>query len=89
MILNQLLYSGVLETVRIRRMGYPYRETWKDFWNMCKDEMFDHCVDPPIDPKSHVKEACKQLLSCAFPPDTETKVQEINVLVFSISDIFL
>lgn len=35
MILGQLLYSGVLETVRIRRMGYPFRETYVDFWRRC------------------------------------------------------
>lgn len=32
MILTQLLYSGVLETVRIRRQGFPFRETYLEFW---------------------------------------------------------
>jgi len=32
MVLAQLLYSGVLETVRIRRQGFPFRETYPDFW---------------------------------------------------------
>ncbi|RYG56027.1 hypothetical protein EON66_03890 [archaeon] len=32
MILAQLLYSGVLETVRIRRQGFPFRETFPEFW---------------------------------------------------------
>jgi hypothetical protein len=34
-ILDQLLYSGVLETVRIRRQGYPFRETYGEFWRRC------------------------------------------------------
>jgi myosin V len=32
MILDQLLYSGVLETVRIRRQGFPYRQPYTEFW---------------------------------------------------------
>jgi hypothetical protein len=32
MILAQLLYAGVLETVRIRRQGFPFRETYAEFW---------------------------------------------------------
>lgn len=31
-VLQQLLYSGVLETVRIRRQGFPFRETFIEFW---------------------------------------------------------
>lgn len=34
-ILDQLLYSGVLETVRIRRQGFPFRETFTEFWRRC------------------------------------------------------
>ena len=30
-VLNQLRYSGMMETVRIRRAGYPVRRTFDDF----------------------------------------------------------
>uniref|UniRef100_A0A8B9L4C5 Myosin X, like 1 n=1 Tax=Astyanax mexicanus TaxID=7994 RepID=A0A8B9L4C5_ASTMX len=32
-VLNQLRYSGMLETVKIRRAGFPVRRTFKDFFN--------------------------------------------------------
>lgn len=32
-VLNQLRYSGMLETVKIRRAGFPVRRTFKDFYN--------------------------------------------------------
>uniref|UniRef100_A0A665WUU7 Unconventional myosin-X-like n=1 Tax=Echeneis naucrates TaxID=173247 RepID=A0A665WUU7_ECHNA len=32
-VLNQLRYSGMLETVKIRRAGFPVRRTFKDFYS--------------------------------------------------------
>ncbi|XP_035382790.1 unconventional myosin-X [Electrophorus electricus] len=35
-VLNQLCYSGMLETVKIRRAGFPVRRTFKDFFSRYK-----------------------------------------------------
>jgi myosin X len=42
LIYNQLLYAGMLETIRIRRMGYPIRYTLEDFWKRYK------CICPEV-----------------------------------------
>ena len=31
LVLNQLKYSGMLETVKIRKAGFPVRRTYQDF----------------------------------------------------------
>ena len=61
MILGQLLYSGVLETVRIRRMGYPFRESYVDFWRRCTMNKW-HTMAPgakelPVPPPSRYDES--------------------------------
>ncbi|KAG7245550.1 hypothetical protein CRUP_007635, partial [Coryphaenoides rupestris] len=35
-VINQLRYSGMLETVKIRRAGFPVRRTFKDFLSRYK-----------------------------------------------------
>ncbi|XP_056915471.1 unconventional myosin-X isoform X2 [Takifugu flavidus] len=40
-VLNQLRYSGMLETVKIRRAGFPVRRTFKDFFSRYKIIMKD------------------------------------------------
>ncbi|RVE58081.1 hypothetical protein OJAV_G00205620 [Oryzias javanicus] len=35
-VLNQLKYSGMLETVKIRKAGFPVRRTFKDFYSRYK-----------------------------------------------------
>ncbi len=32
-VLSQLLFSGVMETVKIRQLGYPYRKKFGQLWN--------------------------------------------------------
>ena len=63
-ILEQLLYSGVLETVRIRREGYPFREPYVDFWRRATRcgqargyiHMVPKCDGMPIPPLPEFKE---------------------------------
>uniref|UniRef100_H3C4L1 Myosin X, like 1 n=1 Tax=Tetraodon nigroviridis TaxID=99883 RepID=H3C4L1_TETNG len=40
-VLNQLRYSGMLETVKIRRAGFPVRRTFRDFFSRYKIIMKD------------------------------------------------
>ena len=35
LVLNQLKYSGMLETVKIRKAGFPVRRTYQDFAQRC------------------------------------------------------
>ncbi|KAE8290503.1 Unconventional myosin-X Unconventional myosin-10 [Larimichthys crocea] len=56
LVLNQLRYSGMLETVKIRRTGFPIRRHFQDFCSRYKVLMRD--VMLPDDPKG----SCIQLL---------------------------
>ncbi|XP_037832026.1 unconventional myosin-X isoform X2 [Kryptolebias marmoratus] len=56
-VLNQLRYSGMLETVKIRKAGFPVRRTFKDFFSRYKMIPINrtHSDDE--------KSCCSQLLS--------------------------
>ncbi|KAM3608206.1 uncharacterized protein V6R79_021047 [Siganus canaliculatus] len=56
-VLNQLRYSGMLETVKIRRAGFPVRRTFKDFYSRYKMILKDklHSDDE--------KQSCTELLT--------------------------
>lgn len=38
-VLNQLRYSGMLETVKIRRAGFPVRRTFNDFYSRSANQV--------------------------------------------------
>ncbi len=44
-VLNQLRYSGMMETVRIRRAGFPVRRTFDDFMFRYAPRMFQSTHD--------------------------------------------
>ncbi|XP_061736072.1 unconventional myosin-X [Nerophis ophidion] len=56
-VLNQLRYSGMLETVKIRKAGFPVRRTFKDFFNRYKMILINkvHTEDE--------KQSCSELLA--------------------------
>ncbi|XP_061827499.1 unconventional myosin-X [Nerophis lumbriciformis] len=56
-VLNQLRYSGMLETVKIRKAGFPVRRTFQDFFNRYKMILMNkvHTEDE--------KQSCSELLA--------------------------
>ncbi|KAI9530386.1 hypothetical protein NQZ68_004404, partial [Dissostichus eleginoides] len=56
-VLNQLRYSGMLETVKIRRAGFPVRRTFKDF-----DSRYKRILKNKM-PSDDEKQSCSELLS--------------------------
>ena len=71
MVLRQLVYSGVLETVRIRREGYPFRKSFDEFWSMCLKEGFDKLATIPS--KSSPKESTRLMLTNVFKDNADMK----------------
>eukprot|EP00939_MAST-03C_sp_MAST-3C-sp1_P001014 g1014.t1 len=62
---RQLLYAGVMEVVRIKKMGYPFRETFESFWmNRCVANDFHKFLklSPDIDAKEGAVAVCEAIL---------------------------
>ena len=83
MVLRQLIYSGVLETVRIRREGFPFRKSFKEFWNMCLAEGFDKLATIP--PNTNPKNSTRLMLKAVFDDLEEMK----NVWQLGHTKVFL
>lgn len=70
MVLDQLLYSGVLETVRIRRMGYPFREPFEEFARRAETEGWAQALAPAEAAEAKragPRDSCHCILRAALP----------------------
>uniref|UniRef100_A0A8D0AEX4 Myosin X, like 3 n=1 Tax=Sander lucioperca TaxID=283035 RepID=A0A8D0AEX4_SANLU len=74
-VLNQLRYSGMLETVKIRRAGFPVRRTFKDFYSRYKMILKNkiHSDDE--------KQSCSELLTLHDRAKTEWKLGKTKVFL--------
>ncbi|EDO44785.1 predicted protein [Nematostella vectensis] len=68
LVMNQLRYSGMLETVRIRRAGFPVRLTFKDFLYRYKALL----RGKPL--SANTKDNCASLLKEFDPDGTQWKI---------------
>ena len=71
---RQLRYSGMMETIRIRRAGYPIRHTFQEFV-----ERYRHLINgcPPahkVDCRQATAKICQQVLGKADYQLGKTKV---------------
>ena len=60
LVRRQLAYSGVLETITIRKMGYSVRYTYEEFVQLFRIIAFKHNQDAPL-----TKESCIKILHAA------------------------
>eukprot|EP00939_MAST-03C_sp_MAST-3C-sp1_P002816 g2816.t1 len=56
---RQLLYAGVMEVVKIKKMGFPFRENLDTFWADCVERGFPRFMNPA--PSGTAKECVEQL----------------------------
>ncbi|XP_044074424.1 unconventional myosin-X isoform X1 [Siniperca chuatsi] len=75
LVLNQLRYSGMLETVKIRRTGFPIRRPFQDFCSRYKVLMRD--VMMPDDPRG----SCIQLLHLFDSSSAEWQLGKTKVFL--------
>nr|XP_057937730.1 unconventional myosin-X [Doryrhamphus excisus] len=74
-VLNQLRYSGMLETVKIRKAGFPVRRTFKDFSNRYKI-----ILKNKIQTKDE-KQSCFDLLACLDGTKREWQLGKTKVFL--------
>ncbi|KAM4551102.1 unconventional myosin-X [Odontesthes bonariensis] len=74
-VLNQLRYSGMLETVKIRRTGFPVRRPFQDF--CCRYKVLMRGVLVPDDPKG----SCIQLLQLYDDSSSEWQLGRTKVFL--------
>uniref|UniRef100_A0A8C3G8P5 Myosin X, like 1 n=1 Tax=Cyclopterus lumpus TaxID=8103 RepID=A0A8C3G8P5_CYCLU len=74
-VLNQLRYSGMLETVKIRRAGFPVRRTFQDFYSRYKLILNNKI------PSDDEKQSCSELLTLHDEAKTEWQLGKTKVFL--------
>uniref|UniRef100_UPI001EAF5BB8 unconventional myosin-X-like n=1 Tax=Oncorhynchus gorbuscha TaxID=8017 RepID=UPI001EAF5BB8 len=82
-VLNQLRYSGMLETVKIRRAGFPVRRTFNDFHSRYKIILKDR------HPTDDQRGRCTELLMSYDPAKIDWQLGKTKVRWSCGSDITL
>jgi hypothetical protein len=88
MVLNQLLCGGVMEVIKIRQMGYPFRETWESLWRIFVEKRFHAILG--LSETSDPEGACRRILGAVLKPGSGAwQVSSKTGTVFLKQDAFL
>lgn len=63
---RQLKFAGVMEVVRIKKEGYPFRETYEEFWNRCKKKGYAKAA-PGVEESMDAKDGCRAIAESWLP----------------------
>eukprot|EP00794_Sanderia_malayensis_P003678 gene3678-4195_t len=88
LVLNQLKYSGMLETVKIRKAGFPVRRTYQDFAQRYKAMFLKKVASP--DPKENCMTVLKSLDNAGqFYRLGKTKATRFKITIAISREVFL
>lgn len=66
---RQLLYAGVMEVCKIKKEGYPFRETYERFWTeRCVKNKWVNLMVPSLDPNMDPREGVTLMCKAVMPP---------------------
>ncbi|XP_056894405.1 unconventional myosin-VIIb [Takifugu flavidus] len=84
--LRQLRYSGMMETIKIRKAGYPVRYTFDEFLGRYRVLLKAHLCDPQTESK---KKCCQVICETALPKKEDWKTGKTKIFLKDHHDTML
>eukprot|EP00066_Takifugu_rubripes_P023634 XP_011612900.1 PREDICTED: unconventional myosin-VIIb-like [Takifugu rubripes] len=84
--LRQLRYSGMMETIKIRKAGYPVRYTFDEFLGRYRVLLKAHLCDPQTESK---KKCCQVICETALPKQEDWKTGKTKIFLKDHHDTML
>ncbi|CAM4593667.1 unnamed protein product [Leuciscus chuanchicus] len=84
--MQQIRYSGMLETIRIRKLGYPIRHTFKDFLYRYRVLLKSVDCDPNTEPPSN---CCAAICRAMIKDEEDWKIGKNKIFLRDHHDSFL
>ncbi|XP_016105358.1 unconventional myosin-VIIa-like [Sinocyclocheilus grahami] len=84
--MQQLRYSGMLETIKIRKSGYPIRHTFKDFLQRYRVLLKTVHCDPNTEPAAN---CCAAICRAMIKDEEDWKIGKTKVFLRDHHDSFL
>ncbi|XP_051719592.1 unconventional myosin-VIIa [Ctenopharyngodon idella] len=84
--MQQLRYSGMLETIRIRKSGYPIRHTFKDFLYRYRVLLKTVDCDPKTEPPSS---CCAAICKAMIKEEEDWKIGNTKIFLRDHHDSYL
>nr|XP_015812974.2 unconventional myosin-VIIa [Nothobranchius furzeri] len=84
--LRQLRYSGMMDTIRIRKLGYPVRHTFEDFLNRYRVLLKTTVCDPTT---SKAAACCEAICKAVIKGRDEWKIGRNQIFLKDAHDVVL
>ncbi|XP_058601232.1 unconventional myosin-VIIb [Onychostoma macrolepis] len=84
--MQQLRYSGMLETIKIRKLGYPIRHTFKEFLQRYRVLLKTVQCDPNTEPAAN---CCAAICRAMIKDEEDWKIGKTKVFLRDHHDSFL